>query len=574
MGMTRRGRGRILVTAVAGAALAAGSTTIATTSAQSAAPGPDCTPFPVAEVAKGQAVTGLTVSEGTVPDGFTGEVLGVLENGIAPGLDMIMAELTNPAIDQHGIWQGMSGSPVYAQDGRLIGAVAYGLSYGESPVAGITPYEHMDDYLSGAQPTVRVKVDRRTARAIAERTDVTREEASQGFRRLPMPMSASGISTIKRDLTRKQRKYLVKAAPGAAGSGEVAADAIVPGGNLAATVSYGDLTLAGVGTITSVCNGEVVGFGHPMLFSGKSSMGLSPADAIYVHSDNVSPGFKVANIGAPVGTITDDRLSGISGDLGATPDATTVDTSVAFGTRDNALHSDALLERWNADVVFSQALANHDTVFDAIGEGSATVTYSATGTDAAGQPFAVTFADRYQSDWDISFEAIWDSADVTYLLSRMSGVDTAQVTLDSVVAEDSATWRLRGVEARRGGEWVKATRRNPIRATAGKTLRLRVTLAGPEGTTRETLALKVPRRALGRQGYLRVVGGASLWNDDLWSATTPAALAKALDGATRNDQVAAMLELFKRRSSISKEAVSESQTRVVRGSRFVEVRVR
>ena len=36
----------------------------------------------------------------------------------------------------------MSGSPVYAADGRLVGAVAYGLA-GSSPIAGITPAAEM-----------------------------------------------------------------------------------------------------------------------------------------------------------------------------------------------------------------------------------------------------------------------------------------------------------------------------------------------------------------------------------------------------------------------------------------------
>lgn len=574
MGLNTRGRGRILAAAVAGAALAAGSTTIVTTPAQSAAPADDCTPFPVAEVAEGATVTGKTVSKGTVPDGFTGEVLGVLQDGIAPGLDMIMARLTNPAIDEHGIWQGMSGSPVYAADGRLIGAVAYGLSYGESPVAGITPYEDMDDYLSAAQQTVRVKVDRKAAREIAARTDVTREEASQGFRRLPMPMSASGISTIKRDLTRKQRKYLVKAAPGAAGSGVVAAETVVPGGNLAAAVSYGDLTLAGVGTVTSVCNGEVVGFGHPMLFTGKSSMGLSPASAIYVHSDNVSPGFKVANVGAPVGTITDDRLTGISGDLGTAPDATDVRTSVTFGARSNELDSDAFVKQWNADVTFSQALANHDRVVDGIMPGSEVTTYRATGTNAAGSPFEVAFVDRYQSSYDISFEGIWEAADATWVLSGMQGVTVDTLEVDSVVEEDSSVWQLRKLEAKRGNKWVKVSRRNPVRATAGRTLRLRVSLESGTETVQRRLSIAVPRKARGSEGYLSVTGGNSIWTDGVWNAQTPEDLSEAFASAPRNDEIQVSMEFYQRRSSFRRTAVSEPQSHVVQGRRSGMVIVR
>ena len=90
----------------------------------------------------------------------------MLSDGIAPDLDMIMVELAMPEFARTGgIWQGMSGSPVYAQDGRLIGAVAYGLAWGPSPIAGVTPFEEMDDHLP--EPPVVVKVGDRAARSIA-----------------------------------------------------------------------------------------------------------------------------------------------------------------------------------------------------------------------------------------------------------------------------------------------------------------------------------------------------------------------------------------------------------------------
>ncbi|HYF72274.1 MAG TPA: hypothetical protein VD864_05610, partial [Nocardioides sp.] len=127
----RRGRALASLITVAGLGLAA--VTGATGPAQAADPAGDCaTPYPVADLVDEQPVTGLTVSRGTTPEGFTGEVIGVLDDGVAPGVDMVMVRLTSPEIDRVGIWQGMSGSPVYAADGRLIGAVAYGLAMGAS----------------------------------------------------------------------------------------------------------------------------------------------------------------------------------------------------------------------------------------------------------------------------------------------------------------------------------------------------------------------------------------------------------------------------------------------------------
>ena len=85
-----------------------------------------------------QAVNGLTVSRGVDPEPFTGTIAGVLEDGIAPGVDMILAELSSTAIDRNGIWAGMSGSPVYADadQTQLVGAVSYTLNEGSTTLAG------------------------------------------------------------------------------------------------------------------------------------------------------------------------------------------------------------------------------------------------------------------------------------------------------------------------------------------------------------------------------------------------------------------------------------------------------
>src|SRR6185436_12986650 len=93
---------------------------------------------------------------------FTARVIGVLRDGIAPGLDMIIVETDSPAIRAAGgIWAGMSGSPVYTSDGRLLGAVAFGLSGAPSRIGGITPAEEMLKVLgfsSAASPQLPARV--------------------------------------------------------------------------------------------------------------------------------------------------------------------------------------------------------------------------------------------------------------------------------------------------------------------------------------------------------------------------------------------------------------------------------
>ena len=148
--------------------------------------------YPTTELTAGQLVNGLTVSQGVTPSPFTGEVLGVLKDGVLPGIDLVMARLDSTAIEEvGGIWQGMSGAPVYAADGRLIGAVAYGLSWGPSPVAGITPFAQMQTSLNRTLPT-KVAVGDQSARLLARASGVTRAQAQQGFSGCPRRSRSPG----------------------------------------------------------------------------------------------------------------------------------------------------------------------------------------------------------------------------------------------------------------------------------------------------------------------------------------------------------------------------------------------
>jgi len=138
-----------------------------------AAPAPAATPctsppsvFPVGQIVPGMTGTGRTVVSGTAPVDFDVEVLGVLPDGIAPGIDLILVRITGPQsfLDQtHGIAAGMSGSPVYIQ-GQLAGAISFGLQLADHTVGGMTPAQPMVDlftYPSGPPPSAVPRLARR-----------------------------------------------------------------------------------------------------------------------------------------------------------------------------------------------------------------------------------------------------------------------------------------------------------------------------------------------------------------------------------------------------------------------------
>ncbi len=548
------GRARALAATIA-AGLALGTLAVTGGAASSAEPTPDCaTPYDVDLLEDGAAVTGLTVESGTTPEEFDGEVIGVLEDGIAVGLDMIMVRLESPALERAGgIWQGMSGSPVYV-DGQLLGAVAYGLSWGPSPIAGVTPFSEMDDYLAARRApraAQEVEVDRRAARSIARESEVSRSQAAQGFSALPVPMGVTGLSQARLD---KAHRYATKHDKGYLASGtlssgrigrtstrEAAPETVVVGGNIAASISYGDVTYAGVGTVTSVCDGRVVGFGHPFSFLGGTTLGLHPADALYVQPESLGAPFKVANISPATGTIDQDRLTGISGAFGALPDAARITSTVSYHERSRTGSSDIYYTPYSADVTFGQQIANHDRVLDAIIPGGEDLAWTITGTDESGAPFELSWDDRYVSNYDITFSASWDLADTVYILSNLPDVRIESITTDGAVDDDADQLRLSMVEQRLGGEWTKVGRRQGISAPRGQVLRGRAGLKAPDGTLSYVpFSTRIGKRA--RSGNLTVAGGASTWTN-LWNAKSVAEVQDAYADAVSNDQVLFNLRL-------------------------------
>ncbi|HET9421181.1 MAG TPA: hypothetical protein VFO49_08590 [Nocardioides sp.] len=563
--------------------------------AVSAAPGDDCAEaFPVADLAVGDTVDGLTVVKGTTPTSFTGEVLGVIDDGIAADLDMVMVELEMPEFARTaGIWQGMSGSPVYAADGRLIGAVAYGLAYGPSPIAGVTPFEEMDRYL-GTEPAGRVDVDRPAARSIARRTDVSAAQAEEGFVQLRMPMGMSGLSSTRLAQAAKVDKpYAPKGAYGIGRPSGAAAgpETVVAGGNLAASVAYGDVTMAGVGTTTSVCDGDVVGFGHPLAFLGETTLSLHPADALFVQPESLGPPFKVANLGDPAGTITQDRLSGISGSIGAPPESGEISSAVDYRGRSRVGTTHVSVPAFTADAVFGQFLANHDRVLDGVVAGTEVQEWTITGTRPSGAEFSLTYADRYTSSYDVTFSSVFDLADLVYGLSSAPGVSVTSVEVDSDVTDETGVWKVSSVEQHRSGTWKKITNKAPAVARAGKKLKLRAVLTGPAGTKTIPVRFEVPKKARGARTMLTVTAGTQVYNDTWVESVNDAE--EMLDGAVRNDQLRVefgttdrlsfggyedeefiILEGRPRRHSFVKSALLGPLDKVVEGSKWFKVRVR
>jgi hypothetical protein len=530
---------------------------------------PDCPPaVPVADIVAGDAVHGLTGAKGNTPETFTGEVLGVIDDGIAADLDMVMVRLTSPEIDRvGGIWAGMSGSPVYAADGDLIGAVAYGLA-GTTPVAGVTPAEEMYKLLASPPTTAaaaaaargadQVDIPKRLANRMVSEGVATRTEVDAGAGRLPTPVAVSGL-TPKRYAKLVERSKLddVRYFRGGKTAGLAPGDPadIVPGGNLATTLSYGDLTYGGIGTTTAVCGSEVLAFGHPMMFSRTSTLTMHTADAVYVQEDKAWVPFKVANITGTVGNITDDRLAAVNGEIGPLPPTAEITSRVDMtGGSSRTGTTNSTVPDWLPDIATFGHLANLDRVVDGYTDGTARVRWIVRGTKPNGAPFTLDRTDRFASASDITFESIFEPWDQLFALQYFeNGMPTiTDVDFRAQVDDRLRAFRINSVDARQGGQWVRVRRGGNLVVKAGTDLRLRMNLTslrGLAGTKSVQFEMRVPGSLAGRRGFMQLTGGNEFFEDCFEFGCEPSGgsfdqLLRQLDTQVRNDAVVGTLGRF------------------------------
>ena len=131
-----------------------------------------------------------------------------------------------------------------------------------------------------------------------------RSSAVPSLRRLSVPIVISGASGAMRKRLTSALRRRVRQHQGAHRAPAHLRRRDDPGGTTgrpAATwrVSSpsGDITIAAVGTTTSVCGDTVLGFGHPMTAEGKVAYGAARASSITIVDDPAGTPFKLANIG-------------------------------------------------------------------------------------------------------------------------------------------------------------------------------------------------------------------------------------------------------------------------------------
>lgn len=304
--------------------------------------------FPLSELKEGMRGTALTVFRGSEAEEFNVEILGVVPGAIGPKQDMIVGRISGGQADRTFVFAGMSGSPVYI-NGKLVGAISYSFPFAKEPICGITPIEQMIEIFEQKQG-IKTKSKEPRAISFAELAATTWKPelprnamisssvlatssnnpllsavGGQSFQPIATPITFSGFSQETLNLFAPQLNQAglipVSAAGGAARITPLKkADetTLVGGDSVSMQLTRGDYSLAAAGTVTLRDGERVYAFGHPFLSLGTSDLPMSESHVVTV-IPNMNNSFKLAVPDEMVGSMTQDRATGVFGKLGQAP---------------------------------------------------------------------------------------------------------------------------------------------------------------------------------------------------------------------------------------------------------------
>jgi SpoIVB peptidase S55 len=335
-----------LIIILAGTISTPGQGALAKTAARTNAPAKAL--YPLEDLRPGMKGIARTVFSGSEPQEFSLEILGVLPGFTGPRQTTIIAKLSGANVDKTGVFAGMSGSPVFIDD-RLVGAIAYSFPFSKEPICGITPIQEMIQIFEQGN-------ERPKRNAEARATSFTELASTDWKARLPKPSFTSGsliapvtagsalaplmgqqiqqiatpvvftgisqesLSLFSPELTRSG----LLPVSGVGGSAAITSlepfdgNTLTPGTSVSVQLARGDYSIAASGTVTFRDGERIYAFGHPFLGLGGSDMPMTESSVITVIA-NAYNSFKLAVPGRMVGAISQDRATGVFGQLGHAP---------------------------------------------------------------------------------------------------------------------------------------------------------------------------------------------------------------------------------------------------------------
>jgi SpoIVB peptidase S55 len=446
---------------------------------------PQTAVFPLSEVRAGQHGIGKTVFSGNKIEEFQVEILGVLEN-LGPRQSIILARLSGGPLQNTGVMQGMSGSPVYI-NGRLAGAVALAFNFAKEPIAGIRPIEEMLA-ISGPAASKTAPEPRAARKDIPlSAALVGSENPNASLVEIATPVSFSGFTsgTLERfapelkKLGMEPRQGISSGGPLPSKLGNPAQ--LRPGDMISVDLLSGDLTIGAEGTVTEVDGKRIYAFGHRFMSVGETELPFARAEVLTL-LPNLAASFKISSAREWMGTITQDRSTSIYGELGRKAETVPVAVTVKDGRRAPiAYHMQLVNDRVLSPFILQMAVYS---AIDATERTLGLASYSLRGAiefQRGIQPLKLD--NTYSGDFNVPLQASSGvSSPLAYLMaSGFDGLKVKNITLEIEASERKRVLQIDQVTA------------SPKEVHAGQAVDLTVTFTGENGIeTQKSLRYTVP----------------------------------------------------------------------------------
>lgn len=298
---------------------------------------PDST-ITIDEIDVGDKGVWQTVVSGQELSTFPLKVLGVVRNFAGPKRDVIICEALDDKNKESGPVAGMSGSPVYI-NGKLAGAYAYGFLWPKKQaIIGVTPIHQMLEVLEKFPKNKENISNSQSAKSLSSSSSSlsiikgNKNELQEIINKQPLfTTSSSNITLQSGGISKETLKLMadhladnnVTIIPQSSSSSASKEEnfsttyPMEPGYPVAGVLMDGDFNFTGVGTITWKEGNTLLGFGHPYFQSGAVDIPMAGAEIITV-VQSVSKSFKLSSAGRIVGSLYQDRLTAVAGEIGKT----------------------------------------------------------------------------------------------------------------------------------------------------------------------------------------------------------------------------------------------------------------
>lgn len=290
--------------------------------------------IPLSQIHTGMQGYAYTIFVGDQVEKFDLEVIGIMPNFLGPKQSIILVELKGPKVEHTGVVAGMSGSPVYF-DGKLAGALSLKLGiFTKEAIAGVTPIEDILNPPTQSAATNNPQQFPLAANALSQGG----LPGGAALESIETPLVFSGFepSAVQQFSTQLQSFGFVATQGGTAPAAPD--DKHLSAGDMAGMVLVqGDASINSACTVTAVRGDRVYLCGHPFLNFGDVQLPMARSRVVTTLSSNLAS-TKIVNIGGPIGTITGDHLTAVTGKLGEAPKMVPFDVTFVAAGGEKKLH--------------------------------------------------------------------------------------------------------------------------------------------------------------------------------------------------------------------------------------------